>query len=138
LFFRFVAFTDKRRANQLDQVGLLMPLRDAAFLVCAHAHFLALGIKHGWISPDAGVEIGLFSWTFILIGHYAPKQPDGLPNQLLNRLPFIQPHQLPALCRGLTVSGGLGIIGTFTPNAPILWLLIPLAITIFRARKSNP
>ena len=43
-FFQLIAYAERRRSAQLDEVGLLRPLRDGAFLVCLHAHLRDLGI----------------------------------------------------------------------------------------------
>ncbi|MFT5365450.1 MAG: hypothetical protein ACI8V2_000387 [Candidatus Latescibacterota bacterium] len=136
-FFRFIAFADKRRAAQLDEVGLLQPLQDAAFLICTHAHLRELGVRLSWLSPDANVEIGVVSWACILIGYYAPQQPQGLPNLLINQLPFVTPQNKHQFCQGLIVSGCIGVIGTFTPTAQIMWLLLPLTIVLLRAHRAK-
>lgn len=136
-FFRFIAFADKRRSAQLDNVGLLRPIQDGAFLICTHTHFLELGIGLGWLSPHANVEIGLFSWACLLIGRYAPVQPQGLPNRFINLIPIITPQNKLAFCKGLVISGIIGIIGTFTPTAQIVWLLVPLTLTLLRAYRAN-
>lgn len=136
-FFRFIAFADKRKSAQLDEVGLLRPIQEGAFLICAHTHFLELGIGLGWLSTRANIEIGLFSWACLLIGRYAPQQPQGLPNRLLNLIPIITPQNKRAVCKGLIISGVIGIIGTFTPTAQIVWLLVPLAITLLRVYRAQ-
>ena len=134
-FFRFVAFADKRKSKQLTEIGLLHPLQDSAFLICTHAHFLELGTHLGWLSPQASIEIGLLSWTSILIGYHAPKDPQGLLNRLIDYLPITTSHNKTTLCQGLILSGSIGILGTFVAIAQILWLFIPLGITLLYCYK---
>lgn len=136
-FFRFITFSDKRRATQLDHVGLLRPLHDGAFLICTHSHLRHVGVALGWLSPNVSIEIGLLSWASILIGHYAPKQPTGLPNRLINLIPIVTPRNTPTFCHGLMVSGCIGILGTFTATLQIVWLLLPLAITLWLTYRAH-
>jgi len=136
-FFRFITFSDKRRSTQLDQVGLLRPLHDSAFLICTHSHLRHVGVALGWFSPNVSIEIGLLSWACMLIGYYAPKQPTGLPNRLINLIPLITPHNKPFFCQGLIVSGCIGILGTFTATLQIIWLLLPLTLTLWFTSRKN-
>lgn len=129
-FFRIMSLTDKRRTAQLETVGLFHPLRDGAFLVCTHAHLLDLSTKLGWLSSPAPMSLGTLSWLAILISIYAQKEPQGMPRKLIDLLPFNRFHQpRQFFCKGLFVSGTLGIIGTFVGPMPLAWLLIPLGIT---------
>ncbi|MGA1196122.1 MAG: hypothetical protein ACO36I_06435 [Candidatus Latescibacterota bacterium] len=136
-FFRFITFSDKRRATQLDEVGLLRPLHDGAFFICTHSHLRHIGVALGWLSPHVSIEIGLLSWASILIGHYAPKQTTGLPNRLIHLLPQITPYNKHFFCNGLIVSGCIGILGTFTATLQIVWLLLPLTITLWLTSRKN-
>lgn len=135
VFFRFIAFADKRKTAQLSEVGLLHPLQDSAFFICTHAHFLELGIELGWLSSQASIEIGLLSWASILLGYHAPKEPQGLPNRLIDHLPITTPHNKTTFTQGLILSGSLGIVGTFVAVAQIFWFLIPLGITLLYCHK---
>jgi hypothetical protein len=137
IFFRFIAFADKRRSAQLDDVGLLRPLQDGAFLVCTHAHLQEVGLNLTWLSPGVGIKIGLLSWASLLLGHYAPKQPGGLPHLLISALPFVSLANKDAFCKGLMISGGIGLIGTFAPAGQIWWFLAPLAMVIVRAHRTR-
>ncbi|MBT3605703.1 MAG: hypothetical protein HOE48_02655 [Candidatus Latescibacteria bacterium] len=136
-FFRFIALADKRRSAQLDEVGLLRPIQEGAFLICTHTYFLELGIALGWLSTRASVEIGLFSWACLLIGRYAPQHPQGLPSRLINLIPILTSQNRRTFCKGLIISGIIGIIGTFTPTTQIVWLLVPLAITLLRVYRAQ-
>jgi hypothetical protein len=131
-FFRFIAISDKRRSNQLDEVGLFRPLRDGAFLLCGHAHLHDLGSGLGILSPASSIY-GLLSWTIVMIGLYAHRQPQGLLGRLLDVLPITTPQTRDFLCNGLIIAGILGVIGTFTAFAQPLWLSLPLAYIFFRA-----
>lgn len=138
VFFHFIAFADKRRAAQLDDVGLLRPLHDGAFLICVHAHLRNLGISLTWLSDHMSIEIGLLSWCCILMGLYAPIQPQGLPNKLLNALPFVEDHNKHILYKGVVISGAIGVAGTFTATLQPIWLLIPLLFTFWKTARATP
>lgn len=128
-FFRLIATTDKRRTAQLDDVGLFRPLHDGAFLLCTHAHLIALGLGLGWLPPGADMRIGALSWALWLIGHYAPRQPNGLPARLLNALPGA-PSARAQWRKGIMVSGALGVVGTFFAIWQIAWVLVPFGIAL--------
>ncbi|MDP6037641.1 MAG: hypothetical protein QGG64_03755 [Candidatus Latescibacteria bacterium] len=133
VFFRFVAISDKRRSNQLDEVGLFRPLRDGAFLLCGHAHLLDLGSRLGILSPASNIYLGLLSWIIVMIGLYARRQPQGLLGRLLDLLPITTPQTRTFLCNGFIIAGILGVIGTFAALVQPLWLSLPLAYVFFRA-----
>ncbi len=130
-FFRLIAFAERRRSAQLDEVGLLRPLRDGAFLVCLHAHLRDLGIDLNLLSPASSMHLGLLSWAITLIGYYALEQPGGLPGRAINLLSSSTTRI--TLCRGFIVSGLIGVIGTFTAIAQPLWLGLPLLLVFIRA-----
>lgn len=132
-FFRFIAISDKRRSSQLDEVGLFRPLRDGAFLLCGHAHLFDLGSGLGILSPASNIYFGLLSWTFVMIGLYAHRQPQGLLGRLLDVLPITTHETRTFLCNGLIAAGILGVIGTFAAFAQPLWIGLPLAYIFFRA-----
>lgn len=135
-FFRFVVFADKRRIAQLHEVGLFKPLRDGAFLVCIHAHLLELASGLGWLFPKTNMLFGVLAWLLFLIGLYAPQQSDGIPSRLAHLIPGTQTEVGNAFfCRGLKRSGVLGIIGTFTPFLPIIWVILPLGVTILLTQR---
>ena len=85
-FFQLIAYAERRRSAQLDEVGLLRPLRDGAFLVCLHAHLRDLGIDLNLLSPASSMHLALLSWAVTLIGYYAIEQPGGLPGRLIDIL----------------------------------------------------
>ncbi len=129
-FFRLIAFAERRRSAQLDEVGLLRPLRDGAFLVCLHAHLRDLGIDLNLLSSASSMHLALLSWMVALIGYYALKQPGGLPGRLID---ILSSATRIAICRGFIISGLLGAIGTFTAIAQPLWLGLPLLLVFIRA-----
>ena len=133
-FFRLIAFADKRRTAQLDDVGLFRPLHDGAFLLCTHAHLIALGQNLGWLPSGADLRIGALSWAILLIGHYAPRQPDGLPARLIDVLPGA-PLSRTQLCKGLMLSGALGVAGTFVAYVQPAWILAPVGITLILSHR---
>lgn len=137
IFFRFIAFTDRRRSAQLDEVGLLYPLRDGAFLFCAYAHLLDLGTDFKVLPHTPSIHIGLISWAVVLIGHYAPQQPQGLLGRFIDILPTVTANTRNTVCRGFIISGILGVIGTFTATLQLLWLVIPLLVVFVRASKRS-
>lgn len=131
VFFRFIAFADKRRAAQLNDVGLLQILHDGAFCITTQAHLQSLGIAFGWLSPNVSIEMAIIPWLFALIGYYAPQQPNGLPNRLITSIPIVTSQNKQIFYTGLIISGILGIIGTFIPTIQIPAFLIPLVVTLF-------
>ncbi len=136
-FFQLIAFAERRRSAQLDDVGLLRPLRDGAFLVCLHAHLRDLGMDLNILSPASSIHLALLSWAVALIGYYAHEQPRGLPGRLIDILPTVTSATRVALCRGFILSGLLGAMGTFTAIAQPLWLGIPLLLVFLRAHRRS-
>ena len=135
-FFRFVVFADKRRTAQLHEVGLFKPLRDAAFLVCTHAHLIELGAGLGWLPTRTNMLFGVLAWLVFLVGLYAPQQPEGLPARLVHLLPGTQTEAGNAsFCHNLKRTGILGAIGTFVSTWPIVWLILPLGATIILTHR---
>ena len=96
-FFHLIAYAERRRSAQLDEVGLLRPVRDGAFLVCLHAHLRDLGIDLSLLSSASSMHLALLSWAVALIGYYAIEQPGGLPGRLINILSLFcyAHHSLP-------------------------------------------
>ena len=132
-FFLLIAHSERQRSAQLDEVGLLRPLRDGAFLVCLHAHLRDLGIDLNIVSPASSLPVALISWVVALVGYYAGEQPRGLPARLIDILPIVTPATRRAACRGFVLAGLIGAVGTFAAIAQPLWLVIPLIIASFRA-----
>lgn len=130
-FFQLIAFAERRRSAQLDEVGLLRPLRDGAFLVCLHAHLRDLGIDLNLLSSASSMHLALLSWAVTLIGYYALEQPGGLPGRLIDILSSSATRL--TVCRGLIISGLIGVIGTFAAIAQPLWLGLPLLLVFIRA-----
>jgi len=137
IFFRFIAFSDRRRSAQLDEVGLLRPMRDGAFLFLAHVHLLDLGADLNILSSASSVHVGLLSWAVLLTGHYAVQQPQGLLGRLVDILPGITPTTRAVTCHGFIIAGILGVIGTFTATLQPLWLCIPLLLVFIWTRKRS-
>jgi len=136
-FFRFITFTDRKRSTQLDEAGLLRPLRDGAFLFCTYSHLVDLGWDLKILSPTVNPHLSLVSLMVAIIGYYAQEQPRGLPGKLIDLLPAALLKTRTATCKGLTISGLVGIIGTFTALLQPLWLLIPLLVVLIRSYRSG-
>ena len=132
-FFQLIAHAERRRSAQLDEVGLLRPLRDGAFLVCLHGHLRDLGMDLNIVSPASSMPIAIISWAVALVGYYADEQPRGLPARLINLIPGIAPTARRAVRRGFILAGPIGAIGSFAGIAQPLWLVIPLLIVLIRA-----
>ncbi len=132
-FFQLIAHAERQRSAQLDEVGLLRPLRDGAYLVCLHAHLRDLGIDLNIVSPASSMPFALISWAVALVGYYAAEQPRGLPARLIDILPIVTPATRRAVCRGFVFAGLIGAAGTFATIAQPLWLGIPLLVVSFRA-----
>ena len=132
-FFQLIAHAEQRRSAQLDEVGLLRPLRDGAFLVCLHAHLRDLGVDLTIVSPASSLPVALISWAVALVGYYADEQPHGLTGRLIALIPGIAPTARRTLCRGFVFAGLIGVLGTFAAIAQPLWLVIPLLVVFIRA-----
>lgn len=130
-FFQLIAYAERRRSAQLDEVGLLRPLRDGAFLISLHAHLRDLGIDLNLLSSASSMHLALLSWAIALIGYYALEQPRGLPGRTIDILS--SPATRITICRGLIISGLIGVIGTFAAIAQPLWLGLPLLLVFIRA-----
>ena len=117
-FFQLIAYAERRRSAQLDEVGLLRPLRD-------------LGIDLNLLSSASSMHLALLSWAVALIGYYALEQPGGLPGRTIDILS--SPATRITVCRGLIISGLIGVIGTFAAIVQPLWLVLPLLLVFIRA-----
>ena len=90
-FFQLIAHAEQRRSAQLDEVGLLRPLRDGAYLVCLHMHLRDFGVDLNILSSESSMPVALISWAVNLVGYYADEQPRGLPGRLIDLIPGIAP-----------------------------------------------
>lgn len=136
-FFQLIAHAEQRRSAQLDEVGLLRPLRDGAYLVCSHMHLRDFGVDLNILSSESSMPVALISWAVNLVGYYADEQPRGLPGRLIDLIPGIAPTARRALCRGFVLAGLIGVLGTFAAIAQPLWLVIPLLVVFIRAYSKS-
>lgn len=78
LFFLFVPYADKRRASQLSDLGIFLPIRNAAVYAFTYAHILAMGTGTGLIPRSANYVVGVAALLAASAG-YALRAHDTLP-----------------------------------------------------------
>jgi hypothetical protein len=139
IFFRLIPYADKTRVRQLKEIGLYDPFRNGAVLLFGYSHLLLLGIGLGWVDRGANLFAGLLSLATIFAGNHLKSIRPVRFDRLLRRINISRdPPALNYVCNILILCGAFGQLGTATGILQVAWLLLPLGVGYFLARRRFP
>jgi uncharacterized membrane protein len=130
VFFTLIPYTDKRRVRDLRDIGVYEPLRNTAVYTFGFAQILVLGISLGVINPSTNFLIGMISLLLILA---VESIQSGIIDPIKGMIPLISrvsSEQMRRVGPRLQASAGIGIFGSFFAPYPILWMIVPVCVSL--------